>query len=339
MFEGCGAMFPGGKTFMGMFRADQYAEQRQENLYFPWASKQEWVFASWLLRSHLSMAVINSFLSLDIMTRAEILPRGPQWVSETLKPEHPVKQPIRLFYRNTVECLQALLSHPLFEPHISFIPRKVWTSATKICHIYDEWLSGDCAWKMQEALPNGSTLLGVVLSSDKTNISVMSGNHMAHLLLISLANIDARIHSKTSLHAYLLVLNIVLMPLKTAAAVGVMMSDPVGNLCYCFTLIAAYIADTPEESLLAATGPKWCIEVVGADELDFRFSLRQTLVGYQVFNEGISKLKQITGRDHHAVQRYLIGATNTLQEFHDNKDAIVHHGACGNWEIPELELL
>ena len=135
----------------------------------------------------------------------------------------------------------------------------------------------------QEELPNGSTLLGVVLSSDKTNISVISGDHMVHPLLISLANIDARIHSKSSLHAYLLLallpiakfthkvtrvrgllqdrlvhqaISIVLAPLKIAMTVGVMMSDPVGNLRYCFTLIASWIADTPEESLLAATGPK-----------------------------------------------------------------------------------
>ncbi|KAF8547350.1 hypothetical protein OG21DRAFT_1375260, partial [Imleria badia] len=52
--------------------------------------------------------------------------------------------------------------------------------------------------------PPGATLLGVVLSSDKTNKSVMSGNHVAHPVLISLANIDTDIRSKTSLHAYLL---------------------------------------------------------------------------------------------------------------------------------------
>ena len=95
-------------------------------------------------------------------------------------------------------------------------------------------------------------LLGVVLLSDKTNIFVMSGNHMAYPLLISLANINLLICSKTSLHAYLLLallpivksthkntrirgllqdrlvhqaLNVVLSPLKTVAAVGVMMSD------------------------------------------------------------------------------------------------------------------
>ena len=58
--------------------------------------------------------------------------------------------------------------------------------------------------KFQDALPTGATVLGVSLSSDKTNISVITGNRMAHPVLISLANIDANIHSKNSLHGYLL---------------------------------------------------------------------------------------------------------------------------------------
>ncbi|KAG6370271.1 hypothetical protein JVT61DRAFT_12220 [Boletus reticuloceps] len=125
------------------------------------------------------------------------------------------------------------------------------------------------------------------------NISVMSGNHMAYPLLISLANIDAHICSKTSLHAYLLVallpiakfthkttrvhsllqdwlvheaLNIVLAPLKTATQIGIMMSDPVGNLRYCFTPIAAWITDTPEESLLSGTGPKVSLVTIASSK-------------------------------------------------------------------------
>jgi len=276
-------------------------------------------------------------------------------------------------------------------------------------------------------IPNGASLLGVVLSSDKTNISVMSGNRMAHPLLLSLANIDADVRSKGSLHAHILLallpvasfihkttrvcsllsdrlvhesLDFVLKPLKVAAAVGIMMSDPIGNLRYCFTPLVAYTADTPEQCLLAGVSPKaspvstatykefgdvdshpprtatktldeieracaeanpsnfeeflkvcrrlflngvhmpfwrnwalcdpsiffppevlhmfhrlfwdhdlqWCIFVVGPEELDYRFSLIQTPVGYRSFAEGISKLKQVTGRDHRAVQRYIIGA-------------------------------
>ncbi|KIJ10412.1 hypothetical protein PAXINDRAFT_27957, partial [Paxillus involutus ATCC 200175] len=455
-YEGCSEVFPGGKTFMDSFREDGYADERRENLYFPWASKEEWAFASWLLCSRLSMAAIDTLLSLKIMSfaslnclraRAETLPAGPCWLCQPMTPEHPTKKPVHLFYRNAIKCLQALLSHPLFESHISFVPRKVWMSAAEICRVYDEWLSGDCAWGIQNALPPGATTLGVVLSSDKTNISIMSSNHMAHPLLISLANIDASIQSKTSLHAYLLLallpiakfthkttrdwlvhqaLNIMLAPLKTAAAVGIMMSDPVGNLRYCYTPLVSYITDTPEESLLAATGTKnflkaikplllngvvepfwkdwalsepsdflkpeplhhfhhmfwdhnakWCIAAVGASELDFCFSIIQTPVGYRAFDEGILKLKQVTSRDHCAVQHYIVGAiagsvprkllvtihalldfcylaqapsftnqslervASALKEFHDNKEAVLRTGmrSVSNWEIPKLELL
>ena len=542
-YEGCSEAFPGGETFMGRFRRDQFAEKCRENMYFPWASRKEWCFASWLLHSHLSMAAIDSLMSLEIVswwysdhltsfiipqmkdiplsfrsakelrTCAETLPSGPRWLCKVLLTEYPTKQPARLFYHDPIECLQALLSHPLLESHISFVPRRVWTSAAKLCHIYNEWLSGDHTWNMQvsfvfslaslpmitpatmqEVLPQGATLLGVVLSSDKTNISVMSGNCMAHPLLISLANIAPCVHSRTSLHAYLLLallpianfthkhtrvrsllqdqlmhqaINIVLSPLQTAAAVGVMMSDPRGNLCYCFTPLATWIADMPEESLIVGTASKaspvttttsksfgdayqhppctaehtliairtactqyspsdyknflraakrlhlngvtnpcwktwplsdpsqflnpevlhhfhhmfwdhdvnWCILALGGAELDFQFSLIQTPMGYRAFNDGVLKLKQVTGHDHRSVQRYIIGivaggapqeflkairtlldfrylaqaplftdlsierVANALQEFHNHKEAIVRQGAQSNWQIPKLKLL
>ena len=43
---------------------------------------------------------------------------------------------------------------------------------------------------------------------------------------------------------------------------------------------------------------KWSIHVVGADELDFRFSTLQPIVGHKHFKDGVSKLKQVTGRTH-----------------------------------------
>ncbi|KIK15830.1 hypothetical protein PISMIDRAFT_16254 [Pisolithus microcarpus 441] len=146
------------------------------------------------------------------------------------------------------------------------MPRKAWTSTARICCIYDKWLTGEQAWNAQDALPPGAPTLGVILSSDKMNIPIMTRNCMAHPVLISLANIDTGVHSKTSLHGYLLlalfpipkfvkktthihsllqdwlfhqVLNWVLTPLKTAATVGIMMSNLVGNLHNCYVLLAS----------------------------------------------------------------------------------------------------
>ena len=104
------------------------------------------------------------------------------------------------------------------------------------------------------------------------------GNRQAHPLLISLANISADARRKNSTNSYLLlallpvpkfihlnkhlrgvladcllhqVISIVVKPLKKAAEVGHMMCDPLGNLKYCFTPLVAYIADTPEQHVLA----------------------------------------------------------------------------------------
>ena len=51
---------------------------------------------------------------------------------------------------------------------------------------------------------------------------------------------------------------------------------------------------------------KWSIRAIGSEEIDLRFSLLQPCVGFRHFKAGISSLKQVTGRDHRDVQRYII---------------------------------
>lgn len=107
---------------------------------------------------------------------------------------------------------------------------------------------------------------------------------------------------------------------------------------------------------------QWCLNIIGEAEVDFRFSVLQPTAGSRHFKGGISKLKQVTGRVHREVQRYLvaiIGITApseviaavralmdfryrvqayrisdtdltlisaALDDFHANKHAILEHG-------------
>jgi hypothetical protein len=134
----------------------------------------------------------------------------------------------------------------------------------------------NCSRYLQDALPNGTTLLGVILSSNKTHITQV-GNHQAHPLLISLANISADVRRKGSTNSYLLlallpvpkftypnkrlhgvladrllhqVISTVVKPLKKASELGRMMSDPLGNLKHGFTPLIAYITVTPEQCVI-----------------------------------------------------------------------------------------
>jgi hypothetical protein len=277
----------------------------------------------------------------------------------------------------------------------------------------------------QDQLPDGATILGVILSSDKTNLTSMTGGRVAHPLLISLANLVMDFRAKATNHAFQLLallpvpkfihkdrktrgvlenrlihecLDFVLKPLKKAAEIGIMLSDPVGSLRYTFTPLAGYIADVAEAVVLSGVAGKtshltmasykqfgdpfqheprtasttlaqldaieedinpwdlenyirraatyrlngvhrpfwrdwplsdpskffmpeplhhwhkmfwdhdarWCINAVGHDEIDFRFSILHPHTGYRQFPEGISKLKQVTGREHRDIQRYII---------------------------------
>ena len=256
----------------------------------------------------------------------------------------------------------------------------------------------------------------------------MTGNRMAHPLLISLANIIAGFWQKSSHEAFILLallpvpkfihqnmftkgthgllsnclthecLNFVLKPLKIYTSIGIMMSDPLGNLWYLFTPCATYIVDTQgavmlsgvagktshltladyrqfgddfrhpprtaaitleqRKQILRNTDPadlnlyiweamkywlngvdqlfwrdwpsakpstffmpkplhhwhkafwdhdvKWCIQVIGAEEIDFRFLLLPHCAGFWQFKEGISKLKQVTGREHRNIEWFMV---------------------------------
>ena len=60
---------------------------------------------------------------------------------------------------------------------------------------------------------------------------------------------------------------------------------------------------------------KWCINVFGNTEIDFHFAVLHPHTGLHHFKEGISSLKQVTGREHHDIQQYIIaviaGAVST----------------------------
>ncbi|KAG1830041.1 hypothetical protein EV424DRAFT_1535453 [Suillus variegatus] len=441
-YPDCAQSYGRGYTFLDLFNVDENSKHCVMNPYYPFSGQRDWEVGSWLLHSGLSMGKIDSFLSLEMIKtlplsfssakelrgRAEMLPSGPRWMSQTIPTMHPTKSPVVLYWRDPLDCVSSLLNHPAFHDELDFTPRRVYTTAQRLCRVYSEWMTSDDAWNMQSALPRGATLLGTILSSDKTNISTMTGDRVAHPLLVSLANIHMSTRLKSSLNAFVLTallpvpkfihkkkrmrgvledrlihecLDIVLCPLKLAAREGIMLSDPVGHSRYCFTLLASYIVDTPEAMMLAAVGGKtspvttamykqfgdpfrhqprtgattlsqldiarskadpnnieaffceaqkfhlngmnapfwldwllsdpshfltpeflhlihcefydhdvkWLICAVGHTEIDFQFSVLQAITGFRHFHGGISKLKQVTGRTQHDIQRSIVAVS------------------------------
>jgi hypothetical protein len=126
----------------------------------------------------------------------------------------------------------------------------------------------------------GGTILGIILSSDKTILSVGTGHQSLHPLYLSIANIDAEVRCKQSYHSFVLIgllplphfkfkkkntelqtlltarlhhycLDFILRPLKEASRSGAFLHDPLGNIRRCHTPLAAYTVDLPEAQRIA----------------------------------------------------------------------------------------
>ncbi|KAG2369063.1 hypothetical protein BDR07DRAFT_1371648 [Suillus spraguei] len=81
-YDGVGACYSqDGSTFLDLFDADEYAECRVDNLYYPFTSKEEWDVADYILRLSLSMAAIDEFLKLS---RLDFIPRHIYKTAEQL---------------------------------------------------------------------------------------------------------------------------------------------------------------------------------------------------------------------------------------------------------------
>lgn len=91
-----------------------------------------------------------SFRTADnLQSKAELLPGTPPWKAKPWPTSVTTKSNLVLFYRNPIECLQALLHNPLVKDHIQFRPFQLFRSAEGAIQVYMEWLSGEAAWKMQ----------------------------------------------------------------------------------------------------------------------------------------------------------------------------------------------
>ncbi|KIM58159.1 hypothetical protein SCLCIDRAFT_128927 [Scleroderma citrinum Foug A] len=66
-------VYDGGLTFMDQFDTDPFSALRRSNLFYPFASWQDWELDSWLLRSGLSLVAIDKFLSLELVRQPHCL--------------------------------------------------------------------------------------------------------------------------------------------------------------------------------------------------------------------------------------------------------------------------
>ncbi|KZV76152.1 hypothetical protein PENSPDRAFT_598761 [Peniophora sp. CONT] len=198
-----------------------------------------------------------------------------------------------LWMRNPVEVIADIIGNPAFKDHAVFEPvQKTAADGEGDAGegeeegIYDEMWSGHWWWNAQLKLPAGATVVPVILASDKTQLSTFSGDKQAWPVYLSIGNISKGIRRQPSKHAMVLLgylpysklkcyrtkdersfqgqrlfhyaMKTILEPLVAAGRDGVYMTCADGFNRRCYPLLAAYIADFPEQCLITCVKANRC---------------------------------------------------------------------------------
>ncbi|KAG8767118.1 hypothetical protein FRC12_006437 [Ceratobasidium sp. 428] len=248
--------------------------------------------AFWLDRIPISRSDEAEYFSLprnhkEFEQEINRLPRGPSWFRETIfVTGDQSNEVLDLWKRDIVDILVYLLSDPRFIPHVRFAPEKHYDSETKENRVYGEMWSGKWWWRMQNILGRYATVVPIIISTDKTKLTVFSGNQKAWPVYITIGNISKKIRGRPSERATLLLgyipvsnlsnisnererseagwqlfhtcLESMLEPLKTLSRTGIDVLCADGGVRRIFPILAAYIADFPEQATIACVRESCC---------------------------------------------------------------------------------
>ncbi|KAH7923128.1 hypothetical protein BV22DRAFT_1016022 [Leucogyrophana mollusca] len=196
--------------------------EKAQDDWYPYRNRVEFETAEFLFkRSHMSSAKVDAILDLWAATLAKhndsppfadhhdlhkVIDSTPLggvvWESfvgryEGERPDGDVppwmNDEYEVWYRDPHKVVRNLLANPDFKDEMDYIPFREYDAANDQRR-WKDFMSGDWVWQQADEISNdpathGSTFVPIILGSDKTTVSVGTGDHSFYPLYASIGNV------------------------------------------------------------------------------------------------------------------------------------------------------
>lgn len=93
-------------------------------------------------------------------------------------------------HRSIFSAIRFLIGHVPFKPNLAYAPVRLYKDEERTKNIFNEMHTGTWWWDLQKTLPPGSTIVPVMIASDKTQLTQHHGDKSTHPVYVTIGNLD-----------------------------------------------------------------------------------------------------------------------------------------------------